>query len=595
LYEAFTSNIGTTIRAEYLPRTTIPRPYTGLSLIDPSLTPPAIAAGGVATSTRLSRTSVQQVWQATVMSDTATLDIPLLYWPGWTASIDGQSVEARPAPDLGYLQIDVPHGQHRMEFDLGRTPVQVMGETVSWLALISVAILLVWPTVARTRHSSRHIPASIVNLRLLGVGLLFVAAMLVFQARYPISANESDLTMDFDQAPWLHHNPGGVDFGNSVKLKGYEIDEASDQSIALSLNWDVAASQAVSATIALVAPSTHLFNGPGPIDQQNMTIQSGGSAMHLTSPYRLSTGMYYIRVQVGSIAQYLRPIWISVFDRSYGQHGFGQLTPSIGLAAAQARQLDPDHLDILLRWSASGSIDVNYGISLRLRDSTGKQWTSLDTQLGYGFQPTSAWKRGALIDDTYTLLLPLDRPRSETYALDVILYRVAAQQEVGRTTIDGIRLDSTDAWQAIEPPPRNFAEPPVANRVDAIFGDQIELLGYELLRDGQTLNFKPTWKAVMDVTANYKVFVHVFDPATEKIIAQSDAMPRDNAYPTSRWLRGEVVSDTIVLPLNAAPPGAYRIAIGLYLPPNDRLPIGGDRNIDAVNRRVILDDVIDVP
>ena len=31
LYEAFTGNIGTTIRAEYLPRTMIPRPYTGLA------------------------------------------------------------------------------------------------------------------------------------------------------------------------------------------------------------------------------------------------------------------------------------------------------------------------------------------------------------------------------------------------------------------------------------------------------------------------------------------------------------------------------------------------------------------------------------
>ena len=34
LYEAFTGNIGTTIRAEYLPRTMIPRPYTGPMLID---------------------------------------------------------------------------------------------------------------------------------------------------------------------------------------------------------------------------------------------------------------------------------------------------------------------------------------------------------------------------------------------------------------------------------------------------------------------------------------------------------------------------------------------------------------------------------
>ncbi|HZY43501.1 MAG TPA: hypothetical protein VFF70_02030, partial [Anaerolineae bacterium] len=87
-YEAFTSNIGTTIRAEYLPRTVIPRPYTGPALIDPSLPPQAIAANGVATTTQLSRLSNQQVWQVTVISNAATLDFPLLYWPGWIASID---------------------------------------------------------------------------------------------------------------------------------------------------------------------------------------------------------------------------------------------------------------------------------------------------------------------------------------------------------------------------------------------------------------------------------------------------------------------------------------------------------------------------
>jgi len=57
-----------------------------------------------------------------------------LYWPGWTASIDGQPVEVRPAPDLGYIQIDVLRGEHHIEFSLGRTPIRVVGETVSLAA-----------------------------------------------------------------------------------------------------------------------------------------------------------------------------------------------------------------------------------------------------------------------------------------------------------------------------------------------------------------------------------------------------------------------------------------------------------------------------
>jgi len=34
----------------------------------------------------------------------------------------------------------------------------------------------------------------------------------------------------------------------------------------------------------------------------------------------------------------------------------------------------------------------------------------------------------------------------------VILYRVASKQEVGRASIDGIRLDDLYAWKNVEPP-----------------------------------------------------------------------------------------------------------------------------------------------
>jgi len=232
---------------------------------------------------------------------------------------------------------------------------------------------------------------------------------------------------------------------------------------------------------------------------------------------------------------------------------------------------------------------ANYGISLRLHDSSGKVWTSLDTQPGYGFQPTSAWQPGAL-NDAYTLDLPADLPRDQAYALDVILYRVASQEEVGRTTIDGLRLDP-HAWRAIEPPVRNFTTPTLSHSLDAVFGDQIQLLGYDLKREGAALKIDLAWKALRTIDRNYKVFAHVFDPATEKVVAQWDAMPRDNAYPTSRWIANEIVTETLTIPLTDVPAGDYRIAVGLYESAG-RLPISGTTGIDAANQRVILGEEI---
>jgi hypothetical protein len=298
--------------------------------------------------------------------------------------------------------------------------------------------------------------------------------------------------------------------------------------------------------------------------------------------------MYYVAVQVGADTQFLRPIWIKNSGKPATPQ-FGSLTPNIGLAAAQTRLSDPNRLDVLLQWAISGVTDANYGISLRLHDAAGRVWTSLDTQPGYGFQPTSAWQPGTL-NDAYTLNLPADLPRDQVYALDVILYRVASQQEVGRTTIDGLRLDPHD-WRALEPPARNFTTPAMPHTLDAIFGDQIRLLGYDLKREGDVLQIDLAWQAVRDITSNYKVFAHIYDPATETIATQWDAMPRDNAYPTSRWIANEIVTETLTIPLATVPPGDYRLAIGLY-EPAVRLPVSGTIGIDAAQQRVVLTETI---
>jgi hypothetical protein len=62
----------------------------------------------------------------------------------------------------------------------------------------------------------------------------------------------------------------------------------------------------------------------------------------------------------------------------------------------------------------------------------------------------------------------------------------------------------------------------------------------------------------------YKVFVHLFDARTETIVAQQDILAGGPAYPTTRWVSGEVVSDEVELTLEDVPPDTYSLAIGLY-------------------------------
>ncbi len=63
-----------------------------------------------------------------------------------------------------------------------------------------------------------------------------------------------------------------------------------------------------------------------------------------------------------------------------------------------------------------------------------------------------------------------------------------------------------------------------------------------------------------------------------------------NAYPTARWLAGEVVSESVELTLEA---GTYRLATGWYDPiSRDRLPaLSADGNPLAGNRLILEADI----
>jgi hypothetical protein len=78
------------------------------------------------------------------------------------------------------------------------------------------------------------------------------------------------------------------------------------------------------------------------------------------------------------------------------------------------------------------------------------------------------------------------------------------------------------------------------------------------------------WKAIDNIPQDYKVFVHLVDQ-DGVILAQHDAMPQADRYPTSLWLAGEFVVDTYDFPLLD---DAYALRVGLYSPDSGaRLPV----------------------
>ncbi len=100
------------------------------------------------------------------------------------------------------------------------------------------------------------------------------------------------------------------------------------------------------------------------------------------------------------------------------------------------------------------------------------------------------------------------------------------------------------------------------------------LVGYsapDTIRPGSRAEVTLYWLCLESMDENFKAFVHIFDPATGRIIAQHDGDPVGGFTPTTRWLPGEIIADPhpIAVPVDAEP-GRYAIGAGLYRFPQVR-------------------------
>ncbi len=112
-----------------------------------------------------------------------------------------------------------------------------------------------------------------------------------------------------------------------------------------------------------------------------------------------------------------------------------------------------------------------------------------------------------------------------------------------------------------------FSPPTTQERmVDAAFGSDIVLTGYELEIGHDAVHLNLNWRALQPMAVDYKFFVHVYDVESEAPVVQVDTMPQDWTYPTTAWGVGETVSDGNTLSLAGLSAGTYQLGIGIYDP-----------------------------
>jgi hypothetical protein len=117
--------------------------------------------------------------------------------------------------------------------------------------------------------------------------------------------------------------------------------------------------------------------------------------------------------------------------------------------------------------------------------------------------------------------------------------------------------------------PRNFDAPPMSTEVHANFGDEIILLGFDLperrVQPGRALPITLYWQAQRSTAHHFIVSNHLLNNADLRQWGGRDRVPQAH-YSTILWTPGEVVRDEYLVPVDpSAPPGVYRLDIGLYI------------------------------
>jgi hypothetical protein len=115
---------------------------------------------------------------------------------------------------------------------------------------------------------------------------------------------------------------------------------------------------------------------------------------------------------------------------------------------------------------------------------------------------------------------------------------------------------------------RRFQAPPDLVPVENIsFAQQIAIKAYSFEPTADYIGVTLAWQAQTAHLPDYTVFVQLLEAETNERLAGIDTQPQQGQWPTSYWVKNEVVVDEYLV---AVPPelkpGFYKVIVGLYQP-----------------------------
>ncbi len=605
-WEYATGLIGTTAKNEYLPiwssqLPTDPADPALLTEADPiiaRLDPASLPEGATVLSARYSLMRADLAIQS---PQPFRALYKQLAFPGWSVTVDGAAVPLIAVPPYGLLGFDVPAGNHRVIIRPTTTPVRLLGDGVSVLALVASLALLV---LGRARVP---VPGAIavgcsfpwvhgLCLAALALSVLAIKEGVVDRTENLFRAHLFDGT----HVPGVQHATE-INFGNAFTLHGYDL--PAEPTIAgepLRVDLYLSALRPVDGEYVAYArlvdqegrpyslsynDAPEGFRPPPPTAAWPGDAYGHWAYLVYTLP-GTPPGEYWIQVglferdtwrglnvlddngQIESLATHLGPVQIVRPRRppdlgSLGMDRRAQVEVGHGLAyvgsTQDARSVHGgDTLNLTLFWQATGAPDQDCLLQAALASSQATIPLGDRLPLGRTTHPTTAWRQGEVVRSPHALRIP-PTVDAGTYTIQVTVTDGREHPLASPIAVAQIVVEPTDRQMAIPPD--------IGQRLDADLGGQVTLLGYDLAqarvsRSG-SLPLVLYWQAQGEMQVSYKVFVQLIGPGG--VLTQVDAMPVDWKRPTTGWIAGEVVVDRYTLPIPAdAAPGACSLIVGMY-------------------------------
>ena len=257
-----------------------------------------------------------------------------------------------------------------------------------------------------------------------------------------------------------------------------------------------------------------------------------------------------------------------------------QVAQLVGYNLPEPFALPGTHFPVELCWKPLAQTHTRYAAFVHLLDlsqldvhNSPGVWGSRRTYPGLGNLPTDRWAIGKPFCDLLLVQISPDAPTPLGAAIEVgfidpesdeRLQAVDAQgNPVALAIVGGVPVLPSEGLPVVEQPPRYILD-------DAIGLDRVEAE-----RGENTITLTLTWQSLQSVSYDATIFLHLRG-ADGELLAQVDHQPLDGRFPTSYWLSGQVVTDTIHLPLTSAYDGPLTLNVGMYTWPSlERL--AGDR------------------